>query len=290
LEAAARGDGGKKVRWGVIRDDGVVAPTPAIRRALETAIEALRARGDEIVELDHVDIPSCYDALKIGGRLLTADGGEVFKSQFRSFWESNDAGVSTLYTILRLPRFVKTLYSWYCRYVRKDPVLADLYANWDTPMSVADQWRLVQKREWLRQSWAELKKAQGLDFILSPPNALPAVPEGGMKYTFANCGYTLLWNVVDWAAGVVPVGKVDAELDGVQDLSKIEGNRNGVERAAWKLYDAEKMEGLPTAVQIIAGRWEEEKCLWGMMRVEDSLKEQGVSYQGMIEIEAQAAE
>lgn len=290
LEAAARGDAGKRVRWGVIRDDGVVAPTPAIRRALETVIEALRARGDEIVELDHTEIPSCAEALKIGGRLLTSDGGELFQSLFRSSWESNDAGVATLYTILRFSRFTKTLFSWWYRYVRKDALLADLYSNWDTPLKMPDQWRLVAKREALRQSWTDLRKTQSLDFILTPPNALPAVPEGGIKYTFANCGYTFLWNVVDWAAGVVPVGKVDAELDGVQDQSKEEGNRNGIEKAAWKLYDAEKMEGLPTAVQIVAGRWEEERCLWGMMRVEDSLREQGMSYQGNIEVEVQSFE
>ncbi|TGZ80643.1 acetamidase [Ascodesmis nigricans] len=272
----------KRVRWGVIRDDGVVAPTPAIRRALDDTIAALKAAGDEIIELHLEEIPNMFQALRLAARLLNSDNGATFSSHFRSIFENNDAGVSQLYRIMSLPRFVKHIYSWWLRYVRRDPVLADLISDWHE-FSVAEQWKMVVQRETLRKDWTDTKKKLGLDFILSPANALPSVPGGGMKYTIANCGYTFLWNIVDWAAGVVPVDHVDPVKDAVEKGSK-EGRRNGVEKRAWELYDAEKMEGLPTAVQIIGGRWEEEKVLWGMERVVESLASEGKVYRG-IEVE-----
>jgi Asp-tRNA(Asn)/Glu-tRNA(Gln) amidotransferase A subunit family amidase len=46
---------------------------------------------------------------------------------------------------------------------------------------------------------------------------------------------------------------------------------NGVARGAYKLYDADKMHGLPVGVQVVGRRLEEEKVLAVMKRVEDAL-------------------
>lgn len=271
----------KRVRWGIIRDDGVVTPTPAIRRALDDTIAALKEAGDDIVEFDPEDVPNMLEALRVGSRLIGADRGATFSSHFSSAFENNDTGVKHFHRILRLPKFVKTLYSWWCRYVLRDEILASLFSNWHSS-TVAEQWKLVAQREHTRRHWAETKRQYNIDFFLSPANALPSVPAGGMKYTIANCGYTFLWNIVDWPAGVVPVDHVDPALDAVMDPS--EGKRNSIEKRAWELYDAKKMKGLPTAVQIIGGRWEEEKVLWGMQRVVEALAQNGKVYSG-IEIE-----
>lgn len=48
---------------------------------------------------------------------------------------------------------------------------------------------------------------------------------------------------------------------------------NGVSQGAYSLYDAEKMHGLPVAVQVVGRRLEEEKVLAVMKRVEDALGE-----------------
>lgn len=46
---------------------------------------------------------------------------------------------------------------------------------------------------------------------------------------------------------------------------------NGVARGAYKLYNANEMDGLPVGVQVIGRRLEEEKVLVLMKRVEDAL-------------------
>ena len=54
---------------------------------------------------------------------------------------------------------------------------------------------------------------------------------------------------------------------------------NGVAQGAYKHYDAQKMAGLPVAVQVVGRRLEEEKVLAVMERVEDALDKHGGRYQ-----------
>jgi Asp-tRNA(Asn)/Glu-tRNA(Gln) amidotransferase A subunit family amidase len=56
---------------------------------------------------------------------------------------------------------------------------------------------------------------------------------------------------------------------------------NGVAQGAYKHYDAEKMAGLPVAVQVVGRRLEEEKVLAIMERVEDALDKNGGRYELM---------
>ena len=46
-------------------------------------------------------------------------------------------------------------------------------------------------------------------------------------------------------------------------------------RAVWSLYDAEQMDGLPLAVQVVGGRFQEEKVLEGMKLIDVALRESG---------------
>ena len=50
---------------------------------------------------------------------------------------------------------------------------------------------------------------------------------------------------------------------------------NDVGRAVHGLYDAAAMHGLPLAVQVVGGRFEEEKVLAGMRVIEKALADAG---------------
>jgi Asp-tRNA(Asn)/Glu-tRNA(Gln) amidotransferase A subunit family amidase len=91
------------------------------------------------------------------------------------------------------------------------------------------------------------------------------------------CGYTFLFNLLDYTAGVVPVTHVDRATDGLG--REVEVSRmNGVARGAYRHYDAHAMHGLPVGVQVVGRRLEEEKILACMRRVEDALEEHGERY------------
>ncbi len=55
-------------------------------------------------------------------------------------------------------------------------------------------------------------------------------------------------------------------------------NLNGVAKGAYVHYDAEKMTGLPIAVQVVGRRLEEEKILAIMERIEEDLDQNGGKY------------
>ncbi|KAI5859546.1 amidase [Durotheca rogersii] len=254
-----------KFRVGVMRTDGVVDPSPACVRALEITEAALKQAGHEIVEIDP---PSPYEALYLGAHLLNADGCQMFKSFFR-YGEWDDPGADQMDWLMRLPRPFKFLYYLWVKYVRKDDVWAGLVKDWH-PKSAFENWKLVARREAYKVKWFDWWNSVDVDFLITPPNATPAVPHDGMKDAVSSCGYTFLFNLLDYACGIIPVTHVDKNLDKLPSTFNIK-KLNGVAQGAYKLYDAEAMHGLPVAIQVVGRRLEEEKVLAIMKRVEDAL-------------------
>ena len=172
--------------------EGVVNPAPACVRALEKAVSALREEGHEIVE---VNPPSPYEALVIASQLLNSDGCKTFYSFYRT-GERDDAGAAQMRLYMNTPRPLKYLYYLWVKYVRRDHIWAGLLENWHEKTAV-EQWRWVVKREAFKALWHDWWQNEAkIDFMLTPPNAMPAVPRGGMKDAVSSCGYTFLFNLV----------------------------------------------------------------------------------------------
>ncbi|KAK0748027.1 amidase signature domain-containing protein [Apiosordaria backusii] len=273
----------KKLKVGVLWSDGVVDPSPACRRALEMVVDALKAKGHEIVDLEGQNAPpDMYEGLKIASLVLNADGGQMFDS-FRRPGEWLDTGAAQIRWLANLWNPLRYVYYLWVKYVRKDHVWAGLIENW-RPQSAFENWKLVAQREVYRAKWFEWWNQQGLDVIVSPPNATPALPLDAMKDAVSSCGYTFLFNLLDYSAGVLPVTHVRAELDQLPKGFNIK-KLNGVARGAYKYYDAKKMDDLPVGVQVIGRRLEEEKVLAVMQRVEDALGENKYELLGVDTIE-----
>lgn len=183
-----------KLRVGIMRTDGVVDPSPACARAMDKVEAALELEGHEIVEIDP---PSPYEALRLAALLLNADGIKTFKQYFRT-GEANDPGAYQLELLMKMPRPIKYLYYLWVKYVRGDDIWAGLIKEWH-PKSAFENWELVSKREDYRTRWFEWWNSVDVDFLLTPPNATPAVPHGGMKDAVSSCGYTFLFNLVSGA-------------------------------------------------------------------------------------------
>lgn len=183
----------KVLKVGILRSDGVIDPSPACVRALDKAADALRAQGHEVTELS--GMPDMYEALELASKLLNSDGCQTFES-FRRPGEWVDRGAAQMSYYAWLPRPIKWLYAVYVRYVRRDPVWAGILEGWG-PKSAFEQWKLVARREAYKARWHEWwEKEAKVDFILTPPNATPAVPHDAMGDACSSCGYTFLWNLV----------------------------------------------------------------------------------------------
>lgn len=270
------------LRVGLIQSNGVCPPTPAISRALNMAASALKAAGHIIVPIETDDFPPSAtpaNGLQIASMLLCADGGHTFRQGFRT-GEWNDQGAVQIYFYMsKLPRFAKYLHYLWVRYVRRDPLWASLLRHFH-PLTAAEQWKWVSRREKFRSTWFEWlsQPEQAFDFILCPTHPSPALPHHAMKDTVSSCGYTFLFNLLDYTAGVVPVMKVDSAKDQVDPHFK---PTNGVAEGVYTHYDADKMVDLPCAVQIVGGvpnRLSEEKTLASMQVLVAALKDAGIDY------------
>lgn len=259
----------KKLRWGVMWTDGIVEPSPACHRALQEVVTALEANGHEIVEITP---PDTLEALSLGSQLIFADAGKTVLKPARS-GEWMDTGVVEAIRLLRLPSILRRLYAWYWRYIRNDAAYASIIDVW-REKTTEEFFALVSRREAYRERWFDMWTAQELDFVLTVPNSLPAPPHDGMKDGWSACGYTFLFNILDYSAGVLPVTHVDRVQDALNNFKP----RNQIEAKQYKLYDANKMHGLPVGVQVVGRRLEEEKVLEGMKVVENSLLSIGQAY------------
>lgn len=269
----------KPLKVGLMTSDGVCTPSPAIARGLELTAKALRSAGHEVMEIPVSSFPATAtpaQGLQIASVLLCADGGKTFKSFFRT-GEWTDPGAAQITFYMSLPRPIKYLWYLWTRYVKRDSLWASILRHFH-PLSAVQQWQWVAKREAFRATWFDWweKPTQNFDFILCPGNATPALPHEAMHDAVSSCGYTFLWNLLDYTAGIVPVTKVDAEKD---KLAPDFRPANGVERGAYKHYDSVQMAGLPCAVQVVGRRLTEEKVLAYMKVVEDSLAADGTVYQ-----------
>lgn len=188
-------DDKRQLRIGVMRTDRVIDPAPACARALEETVQALKQDGHDVFD---VDPPDTYEAFKIASVLLNSDGCRTFRSFFRpGEWMDPGAGQLSLY--MRLPSPVRYLWYLWVKYVRRDDIWAGLLGSW-YEKSAYEQWQWVAKREAYKarfhQWWVEETK---LDFLITPPNATPAVPHDGMKDAVSSCGYTFLFNLVSFS-------------------------------------------------------------------------------------------
>ncbi|CCM04743.1 uncharacterized protein FIBRA_06933 [Fibroporia radiculosa] len=272
---------GRKPKWGIVWSDGVIPPSPAALRALNESVDALRRAGHEVVDFHS---PNIVEGLKIGYKLLFSDGGETLLAPMRK-GETLNGGLLNATRLLQLPLFVKKALALLLRSLSRPTGRNDAWAallETFHEMTPADERRTIVEREAYRAAWHTEWQAQGIDFVLTIPHSLPPIPRGETgTVSLVSSGYTFIFNILDYAAGVLPVTYVDELMDCLPEdfvQSKEFANFNDIARGAYSVYDSSAMHGLPMAVQVVGQRLEEEKVLAGMKIVEQALWEAGKGF------------
>lgn len=268
---------GRRLKWGIVWEDGVIPPSPACRRALSTVADSLREQGHEVVDLTP---PNISEFLEIGYQLAFGDAGQQIRDSLVPKETVNPALASFL-DLINLPRLFKKLLASF--YSAKDPIYANLL-NVMHPKTIAEERALIVKRDQFRAEWHEQWSKEGLDFILTVPAPFPAVKHGeGLKASLMTASYAFLFNLLDYSAGIIPVTKVDKSLDALPAdfISSPEyAAMNNICKTSYSVYDAESMHGLPIGVQIVGRRLEEEKVLEGMKVIQSALIQKGIAFEG----------
>ena len=248
------------LRVAVWTDDGTVSPSPAIRRAVKEAAEALAGLGVEVCEWRPPDIP---EALDVYYQLVGADGGRDVTELLRG--SKRHPHLQRLVRAARLGRCPR----WMVRMLLKllgQETMAHLL-NQTRASSVSNYWAntrwMVQYRRRLLQHFQE----EGFGAAICPPHALPAMLHGTPVDLLSAASYSFLPNLLGWPAGVVAAGRV----------REAEQQERGPSRDR-VLAQARKTDlgsmGLPVGVQVIAPAWREDVVLAVMARLEAEFQQQ----------------
>jgi fatty acid amide hydrolase len=246
----------ESLRIGTYTDDGVLPASPAIGRAVRRAEAALRAHGCEVRPFQPPDVPGLL-ADYLGA--LSADGG----ARIRAALEGGevDPSLGGLRRVAVLSAGVRRLAARAARIAGQANLALVLESIGEK--SVDELWRTVERLRDYRATILAAMAREGLDALLCPAFATPALPHGASKGFTLAASYSILFNVTQLPAGVVPVTRVHEE-----EVLRAGGRDRLIAQAA---YVDSKSVGLPVGVQVVARPWREDVALALMAAIEADL-------------------
>jgi fatty acid amide hydrolase len=246
---------GLRVGWFV--DDGTVTVSAAGRRAVERAVHALQDAGCVVVEFPPRNVEELI-AVYLGG--MSADGGVTLREQIDD--ADLDDALTMLWRLQRLPATARRVAARVME-ARGDGVVARMLRALGEKR-VADVWALTRRARALAVEELVAWDRAGLDGLVCPPHATPALPHGASRDFALGGALAMRFNLVNFPAGVVPVTCVRPEEQ------QRPAGRGRLEQAAARI-DAGSA-GLPVGVQVVARPWREDICLRLMSAVEAGVR------------------
>jgi fatty acid amide hydrolase len=246
------------LRIGTYTDDGFFPASPAIRRAVEEAAEALRAIGAQV---EPFAIPDAAEAVGFFLGILTADGGASLRRVL-----GNDKPIRQLEGTLKgamMPNALRPVISKLMEW-RGQEHLAWIIRHAGR-RSAGEYWDLVEARNGYRARFLDALDRGRFDAVLGPPFALPALTHGSSEHLFAAASYALLYNVLGMPAGVVAATRVQPGEESDRSASRDLADRTAreVERNS---------AGLPVGVQVVGRHWREDVVLAVMAGLEEHFR------------------
>ncbi|NXK55161.1 VDHAP protein, partial [Chauna torquata] len=254
------------LRIGYYDTDGYFPLPPCMRQAVHETREALQEAGHELIPFSPLRIQ--YVMTELFLKTFFADGGHAWLDVFTG--NIVDPSLKPQVTCYKIPRLVKKLLAL---------ILKPLVSSWpqaqsrvalknvttiSTCRSVNEMWNQQHQIQAYRSEfithWRELQ----LDVVLCPVLG-PAFTTGFPGKLLPAVSSTMLYNVLNFPAGVVPVSVV-TEAD-EEELKFYRGCCDDPWDRMLKQAVAGAV-GLPVAVQCVALPWQEELCLRFMKEVE----------------------
>lgn len=243
-----------RLRIGWFDHDGLFPVAPAVRRAVREAAAALQRAGATVVPAP--DLP--WDALLgLAFELMTADGGNGMKALLRGGPRHPSLGM--LLTLAGLPTPLRAGLRGALK-AAGQPTLA-LFLDHCGFTRVRDHWPRVERLAALRQQALALLDDAGLDLLLGPPFALPALRHGSTRDLGLAGSYSIAVNALGWPAGSLPWSRVRPGEE-----SDRQPGRDLVFKLAARIEQGSA--GLPVGVQLIGRPWQDAVVLAAMQALQ----------------------
>ncbi|HEY0975103.1 MAG TPA: amidase [Solimonas sp.] len=246
-----------QLRVGFYEDDGGYPVSASVRRAVREAATHLRDAGARVVSWQPPDV---RQAQGLYGRLLIGDRGAGLRRLTAGGARSRQ--LTQLLRSQQVPLWLVPPLRRLLRGLGQQELAHSLDLLCD-PATDA-HWQGVAAQQAYRARFAEAMTAADdgpLDLILSPPCALPAFIHGTTGDLFMAGAHAVLYNLLGYPAGVVPVSRVRESEQTTRAPTRDLLLRIG------RHVDADSA-GLPLAVQVIARPWREDQALAAMAAVE----------------------
>ncbi|XP_042675949.1 vitamin D3 hydroxylase-associated protein-like [Centrocercus urophasianus] len=246
------------LRIGCYDTDGYFPLPPCVQRAVHETREALQAAGHELVLFSPLHIHHVMTELFL--KTFFADGGRAWLDVFTG--NIVDPSLKPQVNFCRIPRLGKKMLALILKPLF--PRMADYLNALGGMRSVKEMWDHQHQIEVYRSEFITQWKELQLDVMLCPVLG-PAFTIGFPGKLLSAISSTMLYNVLDFPAGVVPVSTV-TEAD-EEELKLYRGCCDDL----WDRMLKQAVEGavgLPVAVQCVALPWQEELCLRFMKEVE----------------------
>ncbi len=248
----------RKLRVGFFVDDGLIKPSLSVQHAIHQSVKALEGAGVEVVPFV---APAIRDAVGCYLAALASDGG---KTAFRQL--EGTTIESTLEPLRRAAALSPTVRAGLCRALM---ALGQERVAWVLSLggekAIDELWQITKRARDYRLLLIEAMQKLGVSAILCPAHATAALPHGkGGQFLLAG-SYSMLFNLVQFPAGVVPVGRV-LESEARRDPT---GTDDRFERIAREVDS--QSAGLPIGVQLAAPPFHDEEVLALMLTLERAL-------------------
>jgi fatty acid amide hydrolase len=246
------------LRVGFYEDDRFFPASPALRRAVREAADALRERGASVMPFAPPDVGRM---MRLTFALLGADGGAWVRRALGR--NKRDRRVRMLLLLAGLPGPVQRALPSVLGPARQDR-MAEALRGLGT-LSAGQYWRVLEARNRYKAAFMTAMDQQHLDVLICPPYALPAPRHGDTLYLFTAASYAILFNLMGMPAGVVPATRVrpGEESDRRTSLDIVTRTARAAERSS---------AGLPIGVQVAARHWREDVALAVMAALEEHFR------------------
>ncbi|XP_063795602.1 vitamin D3 hydroxylase-associated protein-like isoform X2 [Pseudophryne corroboree] len=248
----------RRLTIGFYDTDGYFLPHPSMRRAIQETKTLLEEAGHTLVPFTPPRTEYALNELVLRG--FFADGGTTLVDKFKG--DIVDPNLKQQIFLYNIPVIVKKIVSLFMRPMF--PRIANHLEAHCGVSSVKDLWKHYTAIKEYRCNFINEWKKLGLDALLCPMLS-PAFNIGHPGKLFAGFGFTMLYNMLNFPAGSLPVTTVTPEDE--EELKHYKGYYNDL----WDKEFIKGMEGgvgLPVSVQCVALQWQEEQCLRLMKEVE----------------------
>lgn len=245
------------LRIGFFIDNGIIAPAPALRRAVNEAAAALEKCGIAVEEWTPPDLTEAW--ITYFG-ILFADGSASSRRMARR--SKLTPAVRKVFLAGRFPRRFLSRVSAPLFDALGQHQLAQVMRGMGY-ISTDEYWRLLDRRAGICEQFRKEFDQRGFDAIICPPDAVPALRHDTRWYLAFS--YAAIWNLLGMPAGVVAATRVRQDEESSRPAS--------ADRAEREAHRCEiGSAGLPVGVQVVARHWREDVMFRVMRLLEDHFR------------------